>query len=374
MDLMVNDELQLIKILYATMKAKVYFIQAGRDEKIGSLQEKIRALFRKADLGSCIGSNDLVAMKMHFGEEQNETSIPFPYVKPVVDEVKSRSGRPFLTDTCVLYRSIRDNAGGHLRFAHDQGFTIENTGAPVVIADGIVGSDEKKVKIPGQIFKEVSIASAARDANALIVLSHVTGHMVTGFGGALKNLGMGFASRKGKLRQHAVMKPNIAKKYCTGCEICVKNCPSDAITMTDGKATINPETCIGCGECLAVCRFDAVKHDWNRDSSNLQKRMVEHALGTVVGKQDRIGCFNFLVSMTKDCDCLPARQKPILPDLGILAGKDPVALDAASLDLIKKRTGKTLTDCSYPQFDPWIQIRHGEAIGLGTSDYDLIEL
>jgi uncharacterized Fe-S center protein len=356
------------------LKAKIHFIRASRNEDVGTVQKKIRLLFQKADLGSCIGANDLVALKMHFGEERNVTSIPFTYVRPVTDEVASRSGRPFLTDTCVLYKSVRDNAAGHLRFAHEQGFTLENTGAPVVIADGILGSDEKTVKIPGTVFKEVSIAGAARDANAIIVITHVTGHMVVGLGGAIKNLGMGFASRKGKLRQHATMKPNIAKKFCTGCGVCIENCPEDAIAMIEGKAVIDAGICIGCGECLTVCRFDAVKHDWNRDSADLQKRMAEHALGAVTGKRDRIGGLNFLLSITKECDCMPVKQKPILPDIGILAGKDPVALDAASLDLIEKAAGKSLTDLTFPQFDARIQIRHGEAVGLGTSDYELIEI
>jgi len=310
---------------------------------------------------------------MHFGEKGNETSIPPSYVAPVVEEVKKLSGKPVLTDTCVLYRSIRDNAADHLQFAHSRGFTIENTGAPVVMADGIRGSDEKTVPISGLIFKEVSIASAAVEAGALIVLTHVTGHMVAGLGGAVKNLGMGFASRKGKLRQHAVMKPNVARKFCTACGACIEDCPAEAISMRDGKAVIDPATCIGCGECLAVCRFDAIKHDWNRDSADLQKRMAEHALGAVAGKQGRTGYFNFVLSVTRDCDCLPVRQKPVIQDIGILAGKDPVALDAASLDLIQKHTGKSLSEAAYPQFDPWVQIRHGEAIGLGTAEYSLIE-
>jgi uncharacterized Fe-S center protein len=354
------------------LKPEVHFVRASADEKIEDIQRKIRTLFQSADLGSCIQKRDLVAVKLHFGEKGNETSLPPAYVRPVVEEVMNRSGRPLLTDTCVLYKSIRDNAADHLRFAHERGFTPEVTGAPVVIADGILGSDEKTVQIPGLIFKEVSIAAAARDANALIVLSHVTGHMVTGLGGAIKNIGMGFASRKGKLRQHAMMKPHIAKKSCTGCGVCVENCPEDAIAMTDGKAVIDAGICIGCGECLTVCRFDAVKHDWNRDSPDLQKRMAEHAMGVVIGKQNRTGYFNFIMSVTKDCDCMPVRQKPVIPDLGILAGKDPVALDAASLDLIRKHTGKSLSESAYAQFDPWIQISHGESIGLGSADYELI--
>ena len=356
------------------MAETVYFIPAARSEGPRVVAEKVRSLFGKAGLDTLVHQNDLVALKIHFGEQGNVTSIPPGFAKPVAEEVTRLGGRPFWTDTCVLYRSIRDNAVDHLRFAHGQGFTIESSGAPVVIADGILGTDEKTVKIPGRLFQEVSVASAALDANAMIALSHVTGHMVTGLGGAIKNLGMGFASRKGKLRQHATMKPNVSKKLCTGCEACVRDCPSKAIVLEGGKAVIDHQICIGCGECLAVCRFDAVKHDWGRDSDELQRRMAEHALGVVIGKAGRTGYINFILSVTKDCDCMPSKQAPVLPDIGLIAGKDPVAVDAASLDLIQQVAGKNLTTLSYPQFDPTIQIRHGEAIGLGSSRYQRVDV
>ncbi len=356
------------------MKSKVFFLPALREEPVKETQRKIRTLLDAAGIGSRVRAHDRVAVKLHFGEPKNDTSIPPDYVRPVVEAVRSLSGEPFLTDTCVLYKSVRDNAITHLRFAADRGFTLGKTGAPVIIADGLNGSDEKTVAIPGRIFKEVSVASGARDADSLIVLSHVTGHLATGLGGAIKNLGMGFASRKGKLRQHAVLKPEVTRETCTGCGACAEHCPADAITLIGGKAAIDPGTCIGCGECVTVCRFDAITHDWNRDSVDLQQRMAEHALGVVTGRQDRAVYLNFILSVTKDCDCMPFRQKPILPDIGILAGTDPVALDAASLDLILKRSGKELTDQSYPGLDGRAQIQHGAEIGLGNMDYELIEI
>jgi uncharacterized protein len=361
--------------LWEKMSSRVFFIPAARSESPHEVARKLRRLFLKADLGAVVSAHDLVALKIHFGETGNETSIPAAFVKPVAEEVKKRKGRPFWTDTCVLYHSIRDNAADHLQFAHDRGFTAENAGAPVMIADGLLGADEKAVPIPGKLFQEVFVASVARQANALIVISHVTGHMVTGLGGAIKNLGMGLASRKGKLRQHATLKPEVVKRVCIGCGACVENCPAGAIAISgDGKAQIDPAVCIGCGECLAVCRVGAIGHDWNRDSEELQRRMAEHALGVVIGRQNKIGYVNFIISVTKDCDCIPGRQKPILPDIGILAGTDPVALDAASLDLIEKKAGKSLTDLSYPKFDSRIQIRHAEAIGLGSPQYEWVEI
>ena len=301
-------------------------------------------------------------------------SVPPALVRPVIEEIIQIEANPFLTDTCVLYKSERDNAVDHLRVAEEHGFTIEDVGAPVIIADGLLGRAERDVAIPGQIFKNVSLAPAAIESNALIVISHVTGHLATGIGAAVKNLGMGFASRRGKLRQHSVMKPGIAGKKCTGCEVCIQWCPEDAISMEDDVARIDGKRCIGCGECLTVCRFDAVKFDWKMKESDLQQRMAEHALGAVIGKPGKVGCMNFLISVTKDCDCFNVRQKPIMPDIGILAGTDPVAVDTASLDLIRERNGKELTDMTYPHIDSRTQLRHGEAVGLGTMTYELIEI
>jgi uncharacterized Fe-S center protein len=262
----------------------------------------------------------------------------------------------------------------HLRLAHEHGFTIDQVGAPIVIADGLLGSGEKEVAIPGKIFNHVHIANAAIETNALIAVTHVTGHMATGLGGSIKNIGMGFASRKGKLRQHATMKPNVSDKYCTGCGICIRWCPADAILMKEDKAWINEKLCIGCGECLTVCRFDAIKHDWQMGENELQRRMAEHALGVVIDKRKKTGFINFLTSVTKDCDCIGMPQKPLFKDIGVLAAIDPVAIDAASLTLIEQKIGKSLTDLSYPRIDPWVQIRHGEEIGLGVAQFDLISL
>lgn len=356
------------------MASEVYFVSVEIGERLESIAEKVGSLFHRAELGTTIGVNDLVAVKMHFGEKGNDTHIPPDLVRPVIEGIRKKEGKPFLTDTCVLYRSQRDNAVDHLRLAHQHGFTVENVGAPVIIADGLVGSAEKEVEISGKIFNKVSLSTLVFEANALIVLSHVTGHMATGLGGAIKNLGMGFASRKGKLRQHSVMKPAISQDKCTGCEVCVRWCPADAISMREEVAWIDSKLCIGCGQCLTVCRFEAVMFDWRIKEQDLQERMAEHALGVIVGKDGKMGYMNFLISMTKDCDCFGVSQKPIFPDIGIMAGKDPVALDAASLDLIRKKTGKTLVEVSYPRTDPWIQIRHGEKVALGSTEYNLIEV
>ncbi len=353
------------------MKPIIFFAGVETGESKSQIAEKVSRLFERSGFGSLIKQNDLVAVKMHFGETGNDTHICPEWVKPVVAGIGKAGGNPFLTDTCVLYKSSRNNGVDHARLADNHGFNVGGTGAPVLIADGLLGNEEKEVAIRGRIFKKVSIAPMALDSDALIALSHVTGHMATGIGATLKNLGMGFASKKGKLRQHSVMKPQISEKRCTGCETCVKWCPASAIKMKGGKAVIDPEMCIGCGECFTVCRFGAVKHDWRVGAADLQMRMTEHAAGVVEGKKEKAGYMNFLTSVTKDCDCMTGHQKPIFPDIGIIAGRDPVAVDTAALRLIKERTGKELTDLSYPGLDAWVQIRHGEEIGLGSSEYNM---
>ncbi len=353
---------------------QVHLIEANPDEPVKAVAAKVAKLFRDSGLAARIGKNDLTAIKMHFGERKNTTHIPPALVKPVVGVIKKRGGAPFLTDTCVLYKSPRNNAVTHLVLAQEQGFTLGKVGAPVVIADGLIGNAETEVEIPGKIFPSVAIANLALDSNAIVVLTHVTGHIGAGLGGAIKNLGMGFASRKGKLRQHSVTKPSIISKACTACLECVDHCPTGAIRTEGDKGFIDEEMCIGCGECVTACRFDAVKFDWNRKDYELQELMAEHALGAVIKKKGKVVYMNYLMAITKDCDCFNKEQTPCMADIGIIASDDPVAIDAASLDLIESAAGRSLTDMAYPEIDPRAQIRHGETIGLGQSDYELVRL
>ena len=260
----------------------------------------------------------------------------------------------------------------HIEFANEHGFTLENTGLPIIISDGLLGDDEIEVTIPGKLFKTVKIASLIVKAQALIMVSHFTGHLLTGFGAALKNMGMGCASRRGKLIQHSTAKPSIIKKKCTACGDCMKWCPVNAISLKDNKADIDKSLCIGCGECLAVCRFDAVNFNWSETSPMLQQKVVEHAMGTAATKKGKIIYINFLNRVSKDCDCMGKFEK-IAPDIGVLVSFDPVAVDAASLDLVEKRAGAKISQKAYnvPYRE---QIRYAGQLGFGNPDYELIEL
>ncbi|MBN1153405.1 DUF362 domain-containing protein [candidate division KSB1 bacterium] len=356
------------------MTADVYFIRAKSEENLNVIQSKIDLLFRSAGFDSCIEHNDMTAIKIHFGEKGNVTHIPPTYVLPVARLIEANGGKPFVTDTNVLYKSQRSDAVSHLKLAQGHGFTVNNCGAPVIIADGLRGSNEIDVTINGELFEKVSIATEAITANSLIVFTHPTGHLSTGFGGTLKNLGMGLSSRKGKLRQHSAVKPWVEKTRCTQCGQCIIWCPVDAIEWRDEAAFIVNETCIGCGECLTVCRFDAVKFNWRTSGIDLQKRIAEHALGVVKTKKDKAGYFSFLLNVTRDCDCVSGKQQPLFADIGIIASKDPVALDQATLDMIEQETGKPLRLYSYPDIDDTVQLVHGEKIGLGTRRYRLKEI
>jgi uncharacterized Fe-S center protein len=241
------------------------------------------------------------------------------------------------------------------------------------MADGLAGNSEIKVEINAELNQTVKVAREARMTDVLIVLTHATGHIVCGFGGTIKNLGMGLASRQGKLRQHSTMAPEINKERCVLCGRCIKWCPEDAITAVDKKAFINADKCVGCGECLAVCQFDAVKFNWGAESADIQKQMAEHAYGVVKGKEEKCFYFSVLVNMTQDCDCMGIVQEKIIPDIGILASKDPVAIDEATLDMTINN-GKDLVNLSYDHLDGRTQLEHAEKIGLGSRKYEIVEI
>jgi len=351
--------------------SKVYFIRSGNNDTDESLAEKIKSLIEKKELFSFIAEKDMVAVKTHFGET-DLSGYPRPVIlKQVGELIRSKNALPFLTETSTLYKGNRDNAIIHIEHAIKQGFGFENTGMSIIMSDGLYGDEEVEVAINGKIYNSVKLASLIVKSNAFVCVSHFTGHLIAGFGAALKNMGMGCSSRKGKMAQHSTIKPQIRIDVCTKCKQCIKWCPVQAISMGDDSAVIDSEKCIGCGECLAMCRFDAVKFNWGATFEDLQKNIVEHALGVYTATGGKGLYINILTRISKDCDCMPTYEN-ICGDIGVLVSDNPVAVDAASLYLVEKSSGKNLSDMAY-QIPYRYQIDYAKEIGFCTTDYELIE-
>ena len=337
-----------------------------------------------------------MAIKFHFGEKGNTAYIRPIFIRRVVDRVKQYKGKPFLTDTNTLYIESRSEAVSHLTTAFENGFTESVINAPILIADGLRGNSAIKVRIDKPIFKTVSIAREIYMTDALITVTHFKGHELSGFGGALKNLGMGCSSREGKLSQHSNISPQVKGKACKGCEICLSWCPQSAISMVSKDsgpedkhsiALIDSKNCIGCGECILACPSGAIQIKWNESIPIFQKKMVEHAYGAIQKKKGKILYLNFLTQISPACDCYGYSDTPIVNDIGILSSEDPVAIDQASVDLVNGEPGNRSSKLPgawepgenkfraiYPEVDWNIQLAYAEEIGMGTREYELIKI
>jgi len=376
------------------MKSDVFFSDLkGLSEEM--ILKSVDLLLERVGVREKIREKDLVAIKLHFGEKGNTAFIRPVFLRRVVDRVKAYKGKPFLTDTNTLYRGMRQEAISHLSLAYQHGFAYSVVDAPILIADGLRGNSAVHVRIDKPLLNTVSIARDIHVADVLIGVTHFKGHELSGFGGTLKNLGMGRASREGKLNQHSNISPQVKEKRCNGCRRCLTSCAHDAILMksalpkSEKKVTvafIDPKTCVGCGECILTCPTGAVQIQWNESIPLFQKKMVEHAYGAVHPKKGKAVFLNFLTQITPACDCNEFSETPIVPDVGILASEDPVAIDQASADLVNQQPGNRASKLPkhwemgedkfralYPEVDWSLQLSYGEEIGLGSRSYELIK-
>ncbi len=361
--------------------SKAFFTAAQGGKR--SRLERVDKLFERAGFGELIDEGDLVAVKVHFGERGNTAFLSPLYARRVVDKIKEAGGKPFLTDANTLYVGSRANAVDHLVTAIENGFSYATVGAPLVIADGLNGHDYIEVEICGKHFEKVKIGSAIREADAIIALTHVKGHEASGFGGAIKNIGMGSGCRSGKQVMHSDLLPTIDSAVCSACERCVEWCPADAITVASA-ATIDYERCLGCGECTVTCPKGAIAINWKSDPGVFQEKMAEYALGVIKGKERKVGFMNFVIDVVPDCDCWSWSDAPIVPDIGIVASADIVAVDQASVDLVNAAEGIKGSRLSDPNaedkfgtltgIDWTVQLAHAERLGLGSRDYELVRV
>ncbi len=356
--------------------SQVYFAGLSSSTKEDNLLQRVKRLFEHA--GRDIRyDDDIVAVKLHFGELGIDTYMRPVRVRSIIEAVKEAGGKPFLGDSNTLYRGSRGNAVEHQITAARNGWLMPAVDAPVIIADGLYGHEFNRQKIDGEHFKEVKIGAAFHQADAIIGVTHFKGHGMTGFGGTLKNLGMGCASRAGKLMMHYNVRPEVDTDECIGCGKCAIWCPADAIEV-EKCAIIDLEICIGCGECRIVCPEGAVKVKDSSTNYDLQEKVAEYAHGALISKYDKSLFYNFVMDVTPECDCPPWRKGPMIADIGILASRDPVAVDQAAFDLVKEAPGELEAGvdkfCAVHDVDGTVQLKHAEKMGMGERDYELIDI
>lgn len=372
-------------------KSKVYYTDLRADNN-NNLQQKLTRLIKKAGIGNIDFTDKYVAVKIHFGEPGNLAYLRPNYARTVVDIIKELGGKPFLTDCNTLYVGGRKNALDHIESAYINGFTPYSTGCHILIADGLKGTDDVWVPVEGgEYVKEAKIGRAIMDADIFITLNHFKGHEATGFGGALKNIGMGCGSRAGKMEMHSAGKPYVDQDLCVGCGACTKICAHNAASVTDRKASIDHNRCVGCGRCIGVCPKDAVKPAQDEANDILNCKIAEYSKAVIHGRP------NFHISLVIDvspnCDCHAENDLPIVPDVGMFASFDPVALDIACADAVNAQPvihGSVLDEhrhenaeeakhhdhfhMSHPETNWRSCIEHAKKIGIGNDEYELIKV
>jgi uncharacterized Fe-S center protein len=355
--------------------------------KVGvSLLDKLDRLIGTAGIGQINFTQKYTAIKIHFGEPGNLAFLRPNFAKVVADRIKSLGGKPFLTDSNTLYVGRRNNALAHLDAAYENGYSPFSTGCQLIIADGLKGTDDVEVPVAGgQYVKSANIGRAIMDADIVVSLNHFKGHELTGFGGAIKNIGMGSGSRAGKMIMHNDGKPEVDTDVCTGCKRCVSFCAHGAFSFVGGKAKIDHNRCVGCGRCIGSCNFNAISNPNESSNDTLNYKMVEYAKAVLDGRP------SFHVSVINQvspyCDCHGESDAAIVPDIGIFASFDPIAIDKACIDAVNSAPAIQTSILSerervhndhftdiHPATNWRGQIEHGEKIGLGSGDYELVTI
>lgn len=381
------------------MSSKVYFTDF-RCLKPDTMYKKLEKLIDSAGMGSIDFQDKFVAVKIHFGEYGCVSHIRHQYAKIVCDYIKERGGKPFLTDANTLYVGYRNNAVDHLDCAYLNGFSPLQTGVQTIIADGLRGTDEREIEVAGAKHCPVAkIGAAVVEADIIISMTHTKGHQVAGFGGVLKNIGMGCGSKRGKMEMHSSATPLIEKDKCIGCGMCKKNCNNNGVDIVDGKAVINEENCLGCGYCFAYCPKGAIICKWDEATAVMSEKVAEYTKAVLEGKPSFH--ISFAQHVCKYCDCNSTTDVAMVPDVGIFASFDPIALDQACFDKISKQplfadspageaaieagehvhdgvvsagSGHDVFTMVHPDTKWEAGLKHGEVLGLGNREYELVEV
>ncbi|MBI5523271.1 MAG: DUF362 domain-containing protein [Desulfarculus sp.] len=381
--------------------SKVFFADLRANPK-RSLNDKIDALIQALTPAQRLKPGGLTAIKIHFGEKGNTAFIRPVLARRFVDALKALGCKPFLTDCNTLYVGTRAEAVSHLITATENGFAYSVMGAPLIIGDGLKGHSSAAVRVDLPECAEAHIGAEIVEADNLVSLAHFKGHELAGFGGTIKNLGMGAASRRGKLFMHSNVSPEIVASRCIACGECILRCPAAAIQLVkrspEEKAPLgskheslrsrkDPQKCIGCGDCILVCPTGAIQIQWDMQIPEFLRRMVAYTKAVLQGKQERSLFFNFLTDISPACDCYPFQDAAMVPDLGVAASLDPVALDQASADLVNQAQGSAQSQLKhahapgqdkfrdiYPRVDWEVQLAYAEEIGLGQRAYELVRV
>ncbi len=356
------------------MRSKVFIIRVANRESGKLVAAKLDKLIKESHALDFLEKGQSVAVKMHFGEAGNTGYVRPEYVRVACREIAAHGAKPFLSDTNTLYNGKRTNSKDHFDLAREHGFRKENILAEVIIPDDSQAENVKEIRLNSEYVKIAKIARIFWEAGAIVGIAHFKGHLMTGFGGALKNLGMGCATRSGKLFQHSDIAPYVIIKNCKECKACLAVCPARAVILRDGKAFIDSAKCVGCASCIAACKYYAIDVKWESGGDLIQEKMVEYAQAVLSNKKGKAVFFNFCLKITQECDCLAKDDPRIVPDIGILVSRDPVAVDKACFDLIGKSAGKDILKELHPKRDGMKQFKHAAKLGLGNLEYDLVEV